>query len=95
LWSLGGDGHFRSQNVHTFHAEPGPGRDSLETDAVGMVRGITAIAEKENLLLVCSVAHRAWCCVFFLLGILVDPGLGIELCDLFLVFDFVGREQAA
>jgi len=45
--------------VDTFHAEPGTTRNAVEADAVGMVRGIAAIAEEETVFLVGTTAYRA------------------------------------
>lgn len=75
--------------VCTFHAEPGALRNFFQADAVGVIRGIAAIAQEQDVLMICGVADWTRCNFLLFLGILVQPCKGIELGHLFLVFYFV------
>lgn len=75
----------------TFHAEPGAVRDIFQSDAMGVIWCVTPVAEKQDFFIFCSVAHRAGRDLFLLfLWVLVEPSEGVELGNLFLIFDFVG-----
>lgn len=76
--------------VSTLHTEPGAVWDVVQADAVGVIWRITPVTKEEDFFIFCRVADRARCDLFLLfLWILVEPSEGVELGNLFLVFDFV------
>lgn len=67
-----------------------------------MVCRIAAIAEEENVLSVGKIAYGAGDALFLFFGVIViavgvlsRPAMGVELGNLFLIFDFVGRNKLA
>jgi hypothetical protein len=60
-----------------------------------MIRSVAAVTQQKDLLFVCAVADRARCEFLLLLRVFVYPSLLVEFCNLFLVFDFVGRQKGS
>ena len=54
------------EEVGTLHAVPVAFGNLLQTNAVGVVGGVAAIAEQEDILTVGRVANGAWVALFFL-----------------------------
>lgn len=88
--------------VDTLHAVPRTRGYAIEANAVGMVCRIAAIAEEENVLSVGKIAYGAGDALFLFFGVIViavgvlsRPAMGVELGNLFLIFDFVGRNKLA
>ena len=86
---------FGPECVHALHAEPGAPRNAIKPDAVCMIGSVATVTQQEDLLLICAVADGARCGILLLFRVLVYPGLRVEFCNLFLVFDFVGRQKGS
>lgn len=84
------------EQVAALHAVPVTIGHVIQADAVGVVGGIAAIAEQENIFPVRGVAYRARVSLFrLLLHVLAQPLLEIEFGYLLLVFDVVLRNRSA
>lgn len=81
-----------SSSLGAFHAKPVPTRNTVEAYAIGMIGRIAVITEQKDIFFVGTTAYGTWSRVLFLFWILVEPGLGIEFGDLFLVLDVIGRQ---
>jgi hypothetical protein len=85
----------RAKGVLAFHAKPRSSRDLVEVDALGVVGGVAAVAEQQDLLVPARVAHGAASAGnLWLFGKLLGPFpwivVGYHGC-LLLVLDFSGR----
>jgi hypothetical protein len=82
------------EKMGTFHAVPCAVGDCIETNAVGVIGGIAAVAKEEDIFPLCRVADRARIALFLLLllGIIAQPLGHVEFGDLLLVLDFVFRD---
>lgn len=81
--------------IYTLHAEPGTLGDLVQADAVGMIGYITPLTQEQHILVIGSIADRTRSDCLLFLRILVQPCKGIELGDLFLVFDFVCGQKGS
>jgi hypothetical protein len=85
---LDGLDYIRAKGVDALHAEPGPDRDTVQINAVCVVRGITAVAKQQHLLVSPGVAHRtAAAGELRLFRDVIGPCARVELGDLLLVLD--------
>ena len=84
------------EQVAALHAVPVTVGNVIQADAVGVVGGIAAVAEQEDILPVRGVAYRARMSLLrLLLHVLAQPLLEIKLGYLLLVFDIVLRNRSA
>lgn len=60
-----------------------------------VIWGIAAVAEEENFFLVGFAADWARTSFFLFFELVVNPSIGIEICDLFLVFDSIFGQDGA
>lgn len=85
------------KEMGTFHAVPVALGDVLEADATGVVRGIAAITEEQDVFTLGGVAYGAGSALvlFFRFGVFTEPLLEVKLGHLFLVLDVVDRNGGA
>lgn len=85
------------EKVRTLHAIPVAIGDVIEADTTGVVRGIAAVTQEQDVLTLRRIAYgaRVPCLLLCLVGIIAQPLMDVELGNLFLVLDIVSRDGGA